>query len=84
MTGRLDQLGARMDGQWGTVPVFASVHNIAHYSEFPYCAFGRPCGLVVTEDACVTIPEGSVRADLGDAATRGCRWLCDSRRHPRD
>ena len=26
--------------------VFTSYHNIAYYSNFVYCAFGRPYGLV--------------------------------------
>ena len=27
--------------------VFTSIHNVAYYSNFVYCAFGRPYGLVV-------------------------------------
>lgn len=38
--------------------VFTSMHNIAYYSGFLYCAFGRPYGLVVTETDSVTISAG--------------------------
>jgi len=38
--------------------VFTSMHNIAYYSGFLYCAFGRPYGLVVTADQSVTISAG--------------------------
>ncbi|MBY6113849.1 M24 family metallopeptidase [Mameliella alba] len=38
--------------------VFTSMHNIAYYSGFLYCAFGRPYGLVVTPNESVTISAG--------------------------
>lgn len=38
--------------------VFTSMHNIAYYSGFLYCAFGRPYGLVVTQSESVTISAG--------------------------
>ncbi len=38
--------------------VFTSMHNIAYYSGFMYCAFGRPYGLVVTPSESVTISAG--------------------------
>ena len=38
--------------------IFSSMHNIAYYSGFLYCAFGRPYALVVTADECVTISAG--------------------------
>ena len=38
--------------------VFTSMHNIAYYSGFLYCAFGRPYGLVVTATDAVTISAG--------------------------
>lgn len=38
--------------------VFTSMHSIAYYSGFLYCAFGRPYGLVVTDTECVTISAG--------------------------
>ena len=41
-----------------TAAVFTSMHNISYYSGFTYCAFGRPYGLVVTADECVTISAG--------------------------
>ena len=38
--------------------VFTSMHNIAYYSGFLYCAFGRPYALVVTASENVTISAG--------------------------
>ncbi|MDF1802318.1 aminopeptidase P family protein [Thalassovita sp.] len=38
--------------------IFTSMHNIAYYSGFLYCAFGRPYGLVVTATESVTISAG--------------------------
>ena len=55
---RLEELRERMESAGTTVAVFTSMHNIAYYSGFLYCAFGRPYGLVVTERDCVTISAG--------------------------
>ena len=41
---------------------FTSMHNIAYYSGFLYCSFGRPYGCVVTQERCVTL---SANIDLG-------------------
>ncbi len=41
-----------------TAVVLTSMHNIAYYSGFLYCSFGRPYGLVVTSDQVVTISAG--------------------------
>ncbi len=38
--------------------VLTSMHNIAYYTGFLYCSFGRPYGCVVTESDCVTISAG--------------------------
>lgn len=38
--------------------LFTSMHNIAYYSGFLYCSFGRPYGLVVTATDSVTISAG--------------------------
>lgn len=35
--------------------LLTSMQNIAYYSGFLYCSFGRPYGLVVTHDACTTV-----------------------------
>ncbi|MEO9652185.1 MAG: M24 family metallopeptidase [Roseobacter sp.] len=55
---RLAELRERMDAAGVHAAVFTSMHNIAYYSGFLYCAFGRPYGLVVTETDCVTISAG--------------------------
>jgi len=38
--------------------IFTSMHNIAYYSGFLYCSFGRPYGLIVTTDKSITISAG--------------------------
>ncbi len=35
--------------------LFTSIHNINYYSDFLYCSFGRPYGLVVAPDRVVSI-----------------------------
>ena len=38
--------------------VMTSMHNVAYYSGFLYCSFGRPYACVVTATDCVTISAG--------------------------
>jgi creatinase len=38
--------------------VLTSMHNVAYYSGFLYCSFGRPYACVVTPNQCVTISAG--------------------------
>ncbi len=35
--------------------IFSSIHNINYFGDFVYCSFGRPYGLVVTQDAATSI-----------------------------
>ena len=35
--------------------ILTSMHNIAYYTGFIYCSFGRPYGCVITENKIVTI-----------------------------
>ena len=55
---RLKGLRAIMADHGVDAAVFTSMHNIAYYSGFLYCAFGRPYALVVTADQDVTISAG--------------------------
>ncbi|MDO6591035.1 creatininase [Loktanella sp. D2R18] len=55
---RLAALRQTMNSLGVEAAVFTSMHNIAYYSGFLYCAFGRPYGLVVTSTDCVTISAG--------------------------
>ncbi len=55
---RLSGLRADMRDAGVDACVFTSMHNIAYYSGFLYCAFGRPYALVVTETESVTISAG--------------------------
>ena len=45
--------------------VLTSMHNIAYYSGFLYCSFGRPFACVVTIDACTTVPPTSMVVSPG-------------------
>ncbi|MFV1849698.1 MAG: aminopeptidase P family protein [Porticoccaceae bacterium] len=55
---RLTKLRASMAQSGVEACVFSSMHNIAYYSGFLYCAFGRPYALVVTPSESVTISAG--------------------------
>ncbi|GGM10145.1 creatinase [Pseudooceanicola nanhaiensis] len=55
---RLRGLRRSMDEKGLGAAVLTSMHNIAYYSGFLYCAFGRPYALVVTPDSSVTISAG--------------------------
>jgi creatinase len=55
---RLAGLRAIMEQAGVDAVVFTSMHSIAYYSGFLYCAFGRPYGLVVTQAENVTISAG--------------------------
>ncbi len=55
---RLSTLRSTMETLGVTACIFTSMHNIAYYSGFLYCTFGRPYGLVVTASDSVTISAG--------------------------
>lgn len=55
---RLKGLRAIMADTGVEACVLTSMHNIAYYSGFLYCSFGRPYGLVVTATDSVTISAG--------------------------
>ncbi len=55
---RLTKLRAEMNTLGVDACVFTSMHGIAYYSGFLYCAFGRPYALVVTPNDAVTISAG--------------------------
>ncbi|RED45052.1 creatinase [Aestuariispira insulae] len=52
---RLASLRAIMAAQDIPAVLLTSMHNIAYYSGFLYCSFGRPYGCVVTQDKCTTL-----------------------------
>lgn len=55
---RLSRLRANMRKEGVDTCVFTSMHNVAYYSGFLYCAFGRPYALVVTQTEDVTVSAG--------------------------
>jgi creatinase len=71
---RLSRLRRDMQAAGVDACVFTSMHNVAYYSGFLYCAFGRPYGVVVTQDDAVTLSAGidaaqPWRRSHGDAIT---------------
>ncbi|MGE4325218.1 MAG: aminopeptidase P family protein [Pseudodonghicola sp.] len=69
---RLNGLRAAMEELGVFACVLTSMQNVAYYSGFLYCSFGRPYALVVTEDKAVTISAGI------DAGQPWRRSFCDS------
>ncbi len=59
---RLKGLRAIMSRMDIPAVVMTSMHNIAYYSGFLYCSFGRPYACVVTHDTCITV---SANIDAG-------------------
>ncbi len=55
MSSRLAKLRQYMADKRIDACLFTSYHNINYYSDFLYCAFGRPYGLVVTQEQSTTI-----------------------------
>ncbi len=56
---RLSGLRAIMAARGVEAALFTSMHNIAYFTGFLYCSFGRPYGLVVTADRATTISANS-------------------------
>ena len=52
---RLNKLRVLMESSGVDAMLLTSMHNIAYYSGFLYCSFGRPYACVVTADRCVTV-----------------------------
>ncbi|HPY41888.1 MAG TPA: aminopeptidase P family N-terminal domain-containing protein, partial [Thiolinea sp.] len=52
---RQRQLRALMAELQVDAVLFTSIHNINYYSDFLYCSFGRPYGLIVTQDKVVSV-----------------------------
>ena len=59
---RLARLRAVMARRDIPAVLMTSMHNIAYYSGFLYCSFGRPYGCVITQDRCTTV---SANIDAG-------------------
>jgi creatinase len=55
---RLAGLRAIMELHSLDAVVLTSMHNVAYYSGFLYCSFGRPYACVVTPTECITVSAG--------------------------
>lgn len=64
---RLHGLRTRMAALDIDTVLLTSMHNMAYYSGFLYCSFGRPYGCVITQDQCVTV---SANIDFNQPARR--------------
>ncbi|MEL6979805.1 MAG: aminopeptidase P family N-terminal domain-containing protein, partial [Pseudomonadota bacterium] len=69
---RIAALRAIMAERGLSAALLTSMHNIAYYTGFLYCSFGRPYGCVVTESGCAVI---SANIDGGQPWRRS--W-CDN------
>ncbi len=67
MMARLSSLRGVMEHLELDAVLFTSIHNINYYSDFIYCAFGRPYGLVVTNERATSI---SANIDAGQPYRR--------------
>ena len=52
---RLNKIRQTMSKKKIDMVILTSMHNIAYYTGFIYCSFGRPYGCVITENKIVTI-----------------------------
>ena len=66
--GRLTRLRAHMAEEGIDAVLFTSYHNINYFNDFVYCSFGRPYGLVATQDKSVAIV---ANIDYGQPWRRG-------------
>ena len=67
MDARLSVLRELMGRQGLDAVLFTSIHNVNYYSDFLYCSFGRPYGLVVTGERSTSI---SANIDAGQPGRR--------------
>jgi creatinase len=68
MSVRLAKLRRHMNKNNIDAVLFTSFHNINYFDDFLYCAFGRPYGLVVTQDNSTSI---TANIDGGEPWRRG-------------
>ena len=68
MKKRLDELRVNMADENIDAIVFTSIHNINYYNHFVYCSFGRPYGLIVTQNKIKSI---TANIDGGQPWRRG-------------
>jgi len=69
---RQEKLKQIMDKNNFDVIILTSMHNVAYYTGFIYCSFGRPYGCIVTKKKIVTV---SANIDAGQPWRRS---VCDN------
>ena len=55
---RIFNLRTIMESRGVNAAVLTSMHNVAYYTGFLYCSFGRPYGCIITPTEVVTISAG--------------------------
>ncbi len=68
MENRLGKLRKHMAEVGIDAALFTSIHNINYYNDFIYCSFGRPYGLVVTQESSTSV---TANIDGGQPWRRG-------------
>ena len=66
---RISNLRSVMDKNNIDMIILTSMHNIAYYTGFIYCSFGRPYGCIVTKNKISTISAILMQANLGEGLT---------------
>jgi len=62
---RVNKLRDLMDKNDLDIVILTSMHNIAYYTGFIYCSFGRPYEVVITKNKISTIPANIDEAQPG-------------------
>ena len=52
---RLNKIRKAMSKKKIDMVILTSMHNVAYYTGFIYCSFGRPYGCIITEKKIITI-----------------------------
>jgi creatinase len=63
---RLNNLRSIMENNNLDMVIITSMHNIAYYTGFIYCSFGRPYGCVVTKKKFLQFQQILMQANLGE------------------
>ena len=63
---RVNNLRAIMDKNNLDMVILTSMHNIAYYTGFIYCSFGRPYGCVITKKKFLQFQQILMLANLGE------------------
>ena len=63
---RVSNLRSIMDKDNLDMIILTSMHNVAYYTGFIYCSFGRPYGCLITKNKICTISANLMLVNLGE------------------